>query len=82
MQQGNAEGFAYVVQHPLETVAGFLIYAGSAFDLFPALPQKLRYYLPFVAGLILVAGLAYWLGVQFPRLLLRLLRRRLAIPSA
>ena len=61
VQQGNAEGFTYVMQHPLETLAGFLIYAGSVFDLFPALPQKFRYYLPFIAGLILVTGLAYWL---------------------
>lgn len=61
VQQGNAEGFAYVVAHPLETVAGFLIYAGSAFDLFPALPQKFRYYLPFMAGLLLVTGLIGWL---------------------
>ena len=61
MQQGNEEGFTYVVQHPLQTIAGFLIFAGSVFDLFPALPQNFRYYLPFAAGLMLVAGLAYWL---------------------
>lgn len=61
VQQGNAEGFAYVMNHPLETLAGFLIYAGSVFDLFPALPQRFRYYLPFAAGLIVVTGLAYWL---------------------
>ncbi len=65
VQQGNAEGFAYVMEHPLETVAGFLIYAGSAFDLFPALPQKFRYYLPFVAGLLVIAGLAYWIVQTF-----------------
>ena len=61
VQQGNAEGFAYVMAHPLETIAGFLIYAGSVFDVFPALPQRFRYYLPFAAGLIIVTGLAYWL---------------------
>ncbi|GAB3639425.1 hypothetical protein [Spirosoma arcticum] len=61
VQQGNAEGFAYVMNHPLETLAGFLVYAGSVFDLFPALPQRFRYYLPFAAGLIVVTGLAYWL---------------------
>ena len=61
VQQGNVDGFAYVVQHPLETVAGFLIFAGSVFDLFPTLPQKFRYYLPFAAGLMLVSGLVYWL---------------------
>ncbi len=61
VQQGNAEGFDYVVQHPLKTVAGFLIFAGSVFDLFPALPFENRVYLPFIAGTVLIAGLAYWL---------------------
>ena len=61
VQQGNAEGFAYVMHHPLQTVAGFLIFAGSVFDIFPTIPEKFRYYLPFLAGLMVVAGLAYWL---------------------
>lgn len=61
IQQNNQEGFAYVVQHPLQTIAGFLIFAGSVFDLFPTLPQNLRYLLPFAAGLVLVSGLVYWL---------------------
>lgn len=61
VQQGNAEGFDYVMQHPLQTVAGFLIFAGSVFDLFPALPDTFRHYLPFVAGLIVVVYLGRWL---------------------
>lgn len=61
VQQGNAEGFAYVVQHPLQTLAGFLIFAGSIFDLLPMLPERQRMYLPFVAGLVLLIGLGYWL---------------------
>ncbi len=61
VQQGNAEGFTYVLAHPGQIVAGFLIFAGSVFDFFPALPVENRIHLPFVAGLILVSGLAYWL---------------------
>ncbi|GAB3885359.1 hypothetical protein [Spirosoma agri] len=61
VQQGNDEGFAYVIQHPLQTIAGFLIFAGSVFDVFPSLPEKFRFYLPFLAGLILMIGLVYWL---------------------
>ncbi|GAB3975186.1 hypothetical protein GCM10028806_32310 [Spirosoma terrae] len=60
VQQGNAQGFSYILQHPFQTIAGFLIFAGSPFDLFPTLPEKHRYYLPFLAGLILVTGLGYW----------------------
>ncbi|GAB3704077.1 hypothetical protein GCM10027592_34990 [Spirosoma flavus] len=60
VQQGNAEGFAYIVQHPLKTIAGFLIFAGSVFDLFPGLAFENRVYLPFIAGLILMIGLVYW----------------------
>ncbi|WP_338876689.1 hypothetical protein WBJ53_13635 [Spirosoma sp. SC4-14] len=61
VQQGNAEGFSYVLEHPLKTLAGFLIFAGSPFDLFPTLPETYRFYLPFLAGSILIAGLGYWL---------------------
>lgn len=61
VQQGNAEGFSYVLKHPLQTLAGFLIFAGSPFDLLPTLPEKHRFYLPFIAGSILVTGLGYWL---------------------
>ena len=60
VQQGNGEGFAYVVKHPLQTLAGFIIFAGSAFDLFSTLPLKHRLYLPFLAGMFLLAGLGYW----------------------
>lgn len=68
VQQGNADGFAFVMQHPLQTVAGFLIFAGSVFDLFPSLPETYRYYLPFLAGLMLVVSLGLWLV----RLLIRM----------
>ncbi|GAB3567958.1 hypothetical protein GCM10027578_19730 [Spirosoma luteolum] len=61
VQQGNAEGFAYVTQHPFQTVAGFLVFAGSVFDLLPMLPIEQRAYLPFLMGLIGVTGLGYWL---------------------
>ncbi|GAB3991363.1 hypothetical protein GCM10028807_21260 [Spirosoma daeguense] len=61
VEQGNTEGFSYVVQHPLKTIAGFLIFAGSVFDLFPNLTFENRVYLPFIAGLILLIGLGYWL---------------------
>ncbi|QHV93625.1 hypothetical protein [Spirosoma endbachense] len=61
VQQGNDEGFSYVIQHPLQTIAGFLIFAGSVFDVIPSIPEKYRFYLPFVAGLILLLGLSYWL---------------------
>lgn len=61
VQQGNAEGFAYVLKHPLQTVAGFLIFAGSIFDLVPAWPVEKRVYLPFLAGLVIVGFLVYWL---------------------
>ncbi len=61
VQQGNAEGFSYLVQHPLQVLAGFLIFAGSVFDLFPMLAIELRAGLPLVAGSILIAGVSYWL---------------------
>ncbi|MCK8494413.1 hypothetical protein M0L20_21270 [Spirosoma sp. RP8] len=61
VQQGNDAGFAYVLQHPLQTIAGFLIFSGSVFDLFPTLPEKYRFFLPFLAGLVLMIGLGYWL---------------------
>lgn len=60
VQQGNANGFAYVMAHPFQTVAGFLIFAGSVFDFFPTLPVENRIHLPFIAGLILIALLSYW----------------------
>jgi hypothetical protein len=60
VQQGNANGFAYVLDHPVQTLSGFLIFAGSVFDLFPILTIEPRSYLPFVMGLVLIAGLAYW----------------------
>ncbi|MFD2933550.1 hypothetical protein [Spirosoma flavum] len=61
VQQGNADGFAYVLAHPGQIVAGFLIFAGSVFDFFPTLPVGNRVYLPFVGGLIIVVSLGYWL---------------------
>ena len=67
VQQGNADGFAYVLAHPQQILAGFLIFAGSVFDFFPTLPVENRVYLPFVAGLFIVSALSYWLiktGVQ------------------
>lgn len=67
VQQGNAEGFAYVVQHPLQTIAGFLTFAGSLFDLLPILPIEQRAVLPCLAGLLVVAGLGYWLVQTFFR---------------
>ena len=61
VQQGNAEGFTYVMQHPFQTLAGFIILVGNAFDVFPTLPIQYRVYPPFLAGLILLAGLSYWM---------------------
>lgn len=61
VQQGNSEGFTYVLQHPLQTLAGFFIFAGSFFDLFPAWPVEQRAILPLVAGLVLVSLLVWWL---------------------
>ncbi len=61
VQQGNSEGFAYVLHHPLQTLAGFFIFAGSLFDLFPAWPVEQRAVLPLLAGVVLVGVLAWWL---------------------
>lgn len=61
VQQGNSEGFAYVLEHPLQTLAGFFIFAGSLFDLFPAWPVEQRAVLPLLAGVVLVGVLAWWL---------------------
>lgn len=60
VQQGNAEGFAFVVAHPLETLSGFLIYAGSLLDLIPAWPLRTRTWLPLAGGFLLVGFLAGW----------------------
>ena len=77
VQQGNSEGFAYVLAHPGQTLAGFLIFAGSVLDVFPAWPVEKRVYLPFVGGLAVVGLLAFWLV----RLALQQLRRTRPEPS-
>lgn len=61
VQQGNSEGFAYVLQHPLQTLAGFFVFAGSLFDFFPTWPLERRAALPLVAGIGVVGVLAFWL---------------------
>lgn len=61
VQQGNTEGFAYVLQHPFQTLAGFFIFAGSLFDFFPGWPVERRAALPLVAGVVLVGVLVWWL---------------------
>lgn len=61
VQQGNAEGFSYVLEHPLQTLAGFFIFAGGMFDFFPAWPLKRRAVLPFVMGIIIIGIVSYWL---------------------
>ncbi|KAB7732868.1 hypothetical protein F5984_02660 [Rudanella paleaurantiibacter] len=61
VQQGNAEGFAYVLAHPIQTLAGFFIFAGSLFDFFPAWTVERRSALPLLAGLAVVGVLAWWL---------------------
>ncbi len=60
VQQGNAEGFAFVQTHPGQTLAGFLIYCGSWLDAIPNLPIGQRVMLPFVGGVLLLAGLGFW----------------------
>ncbi len=61
VQQGNTEGFVYVLQHPFQTLAGFFIFAGSLFDLFPEWPVERRATLPLVAGVVLIGVLVWWL---------------------
>ncbi len=77
VQQGNTEGFAYVLAHPGQTVAGFLIFTGSVLDIFPAWAIEKRVYLPFMGGLAVVGLLAVWII----RLLLRQLKRTCPEPS-
>jgi hypothetical protein len=77
VQQGNTEGFTYVLAHPGQTLAGFLIFAGSVLDIFPAWAIEKRVYLPFVGGLAVVTLLTVWLV----RLLLRQLKRNRPEPS-
>ncbi|MCY7360301.1 MAG: hypothetical protein LH609_23165 [Rudanella sp.] len=62
VQQGNSEGFAYVLQHPLQTLAGFFIFAGSLFDFFPTWTVEKRAVLPLLAGVVVVGVLAWWLA--------------------
>lgn len=62
VQQGNAEGFAFVTAHPFRTLSGFMIYAGSLLDLIPAWPLQTRTWLPLVGGIILVSFLTGWTG--------------------
>ncbi len=61
VQQGNAEGFNYVLAHPFQTLAGFFIFAGSLFDFFPTWSVERRAALPLVMGVIIVGILGYWL---------------------
>lgn len=77
VQQGNTEGFAYVLAHPGQTLAGFLIFAGSVLDIFPAWPVEKRVYLPFAGGLAVVGLLIVWLV----RLVLQQLKRTRPEPS-
>lgn len=67
VQQGNTEGFAYVLAHPGQTLAGFLIFAGSTLDIFPAWPTDKRVYLPFVGGHAVVGLLTFWIIRQVLR---------------
>lgn len=60
VQQGNAEGFAFVTAHPVQTIRGFLVYAGSLLDLMPAWPLETRTWLPLAGGAVLVGFLAFW----------------------
>ena len=71
VQQGNTEGFAYVLAHPGQTLAGFLVFAGSILDIFPGWPVEKRVYLPIVGGLAVVSLLTFWLV----RLVLRQVKR-------
>ncbi|MBC8152405.1 MAG: hypothetical protein H7Z72_05795 [Bacteroidetes bacterium] len=77
VQQGNAEGFAFVTAHPVQTLWGFLIYAGSLLDLMPAWPLETRTWLPLAGGIVLVGFLVGWaLWVVF-----RSLRQRRSVLS-
>ncbi|GAB3330533.1 hypothetical protein GCM10027299_35350 [Larkinella ripae] len=59
VQQGNAEGFSYLLAHPFQVLSGFFVYAGSLFDPMPAWPVEWRMILPLVAGLVMVAYLVF-----------------------
>lgn len=61
VQQGNTEGFAFVVTHPLETIRGLLVYAGSLLDLLPAMPLQNRTWLPLAGGVVVLSFLTGWL---------------------
>ncbi|CCH54103.1 hypothetical protein BN8_03247 [Fibrisoma limi BUZ 3] len=60
VQQGNQEGFAFLIQHPLQVVRGFFVYAGSLFDLMPAWAVDERALLPLVVGAILIMFWIVW----------------------
>ena len=62
VQQGNTEGFAFVLTHPFQTISGFLIYAGSLLDLVPDLSFENRTWLPLAGGIVLVSFLTGWTG--------------------
>jgi hypothetical protein len=60
VQQGNADGFAFVRHNLGLTLAGFLVYCGSWLDFWPNLAFSQRIILPFIGGLGLVVGLGWW----------------------
>ncbi|GAB3926656.1 hypothetical protein [Larkinella terrae] len=60
VQQGNTEGFTYLLAHPFQILSGFLIFTGSLFDFIPTWPLTWRFVLPFAAGLVLVIFLGVW----------------------
>ncbi|GAB3250449.1 hypothetical protein GCM10027347_08230 [Larkinella harenae] len=60
VQQGNSEGFAFLVEHYLQIFSGFFVYVGSVFDLVPLWPLMWRSMLPEVAGFIMVGFLGFW----------------------
>lgn len=60
VQQGNQDGFAFFLTHPLQVIQGFFVYTGSLFDLIPGWSLDQRTYLPLLMGTLIIGFLAYW----------------------
>jgi hypothetical protein len=58
--QGNDEGFAYILQHPLKILVGFLAFVGGIWDWTPRISFEKRMIVPVLGGLLVCSFFVYY----------------------